>query len=499
MHIANTICQTYNPGMKRFWIGLLFALFMASIFATKTFAFILYVPTATPTPNPTPTSAPIRYYALPTPTPTVTQLHLIVVNSTPTPTPTTIKYIPISPTTNTRLFVPIGPHVTVTYPPTNSVALNGQVEQYTFTVTGLSTSAQYQYRMELWRNGSFLGYINHPQTFTLDTSSSSQSEGDLAGRYWPSGATKAVTASEGSGYTLRAVVMQNGKDVGSAYGNTFSYTSGNYAVNPKITITSPNGGESYAINGAIQYIEFSYSGMDPYKNGNYWYQVYLYKDGKQLGPVGGVTPYELNTNTDKDILGYLAGDYYDNGIHVAQAGRGYTMKIIVTYKGQTVASDSSDNTFSFTASTNTNPPAVHVLSPNGGEVIPMNKLFNVLFEQKNLDPYFSGSYTYLITLLRNGTQLGYIGGPTPQALNDKQTSQDYGFKPQTYFDPQSHTSKNIVSGGGYTLEITVFKKGTPILTDVSDGSFSFGQGATIYLEQVVTTIKESASKLFQLL
>lgn len=487
-------------------IFILISIFSFIFLPKQSLAFILYT---VPTPTPTPTTAPIRYVAINTPTPTPAPIKIILIN-TPTPTPiqtNTIKYIPLN-TSSTPKYLNLTlsePQVNVTYPDSSSIALNGQLEQYTFTISGEDKNKQYQFRLDLYQNGKYLGRITPPPLFSLfniDSSTSVQSAGELAGRYWPSGMSNSAIAPTGTGYKVRTVLVQNGKDVAYGESSSFAYTKSTYTVNPKIKIDSPNGGESYALDGSLKFIQFSYSGFDLYKNGNYEYQIFLYKDGKELGPVGGAQPYELNAKTDNDILGYQSGKYYDNGIKVASAGSGYTMRILVTYNGQKVAADTSDKSFSFTDSTaNTNPPIVHVLSPNGGEVIPLDKdkTQNILFEQKNLDPYYGGSYKFTVKLLRNDKELGYLVSPQPFELNNKETSQALGFRATTYIDSTTFAQKSISSGGGYKVLITIYKIDSPILTDESDGTFSFGGGTNIYVNQFFTSLKEKVGNFFQLL
>ena len=493
--------------MRKFFYALVVAFFL--ILTTKVHAYILYVPTPTPTPAPirliiiptatpvptaAPTLAPIRYYSVPTPTPTPT-------------TSLNYKFVLVSPAPviNKLYLQNTSSGLTVNYPPSTSIMLNGQLEEYMFTVSSQYQSASYHYRIELWHNGQLLGNISPAPLFSpfgIDPTSASQVFGEVAGRYWPTGATKSAVASIGAGYSIRVVLMQNGKDIVSATSSPFSYVQGNYTVNPKITITSPNGGESYPLDGSIKYVMISYSGLDPYKNGNYKYQVFLLKGGQQLGPIGAVEPFELNGNVTSDILGYQSGKYYNNGIKVASAGNDYTMKIVVTLNDQVVASDTSDSNFSFTdTAQNPNPPLVHVLSPNGGEVIPItnDKTYNILFEQKNLDPYYGGSYKYIVQLLRNGTILGYLVSSTPFELNEKETSDALGFRPNTYIDQATHATKNIESGGGYKVKVTIFKVNTPILSDESDGTFSFGGGTSIYVNQFFATIKDTVTNILQLL
>lgn len=193
--------------------------------------------------------------------------------------------------------------ITVTSPNGGENWAAGFVQAITWNVSNVNGTL----KITLMKDGAVLGTI----ASGLDASSGSYS--------WTVGQYTGGTVSEGSGYTVKI------KEQGTTVSDTgdaafFIYTP------PTITVTSPNGGESW-VSGSIQNITWDAT------NVSNTIKITLMKDGVVVGTVaGGLDP---SSGTYSWTVGQYTGG-------TASPGFGYTVKI--KEQGTTVV-DTGDTPF----------------------------------------------------------------------------------------------------------------------------------------------------------
>jgi hypothetical protein len=193
--------------------------------------------------------------------------------------------------------------LTVTSPNGGENWKSGSAQNITWNAPGVSGDL----RITLWKDGALQGTIAKD----LDPGPGSYP--------WIVGQHEGGKAAVGTGYTIK--VKEMGNPVSDFSDAPFNITG--------ITVTSPNGGESWQI-GSNQNITWTTQGV----SGNL--KIYLWKDGILVGTIA------------KD-LDPAAGSYawtvgqYEGG--TASAGTGYTIKI---KEMGVIGSDFSDSAFSLT-------------------------------------------------------------------------------------------------------------------------------------------------------
>ncbi|MBN1196325.1 MAG: hypothetical protein JXA62_02875 [Candidatus Aminicenantes bacterium] len=207
-----------------------------------------------------------------------------------------------------------------------------------------------------------------------------------------------------------------------------------------ITITAPNGGESWAV-GSNQTITWTTSGI---ASGQF--RIILFDGDTNLGTIASYLPVTQNS------FNWIVGNLTD----AANVGAGSNYKIKIRIISE-APSDFSDAAFSITSDTPPPPPpppdgAVSVTSPNGGEQWNKNSTQAIRWSASGI----SGG-TYEITLWRGGANQGTVAN----GISAHQTSFNWNVG-------------TLVGGGeaapatGYIIKVR-HQSGTA--EDVSDRSF----------------------------
>jgi hypothetical protein len=253
------------------------------------------------------------------------------------------------------------------------------------------------------------------------------------------------------GYYYGYELVANEKDAGTALfdvksdmgANLYTYWDGCHMMNlfdfnlygdpsaalesegdPSLTLTSPNGGESWTI-GSTQNITWDAVGI----SGDV--RIVLLKNGASVGTVIGSVPAAQGSYS-WTVGQHTLGD--------VSPGTGYAIRI--KQKGSTLF-DESDAAFTI--------KGIEVSSPNGGESWTMGSTRNITWNAAGIPG------NVRIVLLKNGSAVGTIIGSVPAAQGSYS------------WTVGQHTLGNVSPGTGYTIRIK--EKGSTIF-DVSDGSFS---------------------------
>jgi PKD repeat protein len=295
--------------------------------------------------------------------------------------------------------------ITVISPNGGENWLPGSTENITWTASNVNTSV----KITLWSGGVNVGTIGQ----YLDPISSSYA--------WTVG--KLMDGSyvdPAAGCTIKI------KEIGLPVAD-FSDASFTISNDPTITVTSPNGGETWPP-GLTRYITWNYSNL------TYGLIISLWKDGIKQGIIA-------------NNLDYISGSYawnvgnYDGG--PAEPGPGYTIRIKEI--GNPV-SDFSDGPFTIS-----DQPAIWVTSPNGDEQWSHGFTHDITWQSLNL------SNQVKITLWKDGINQGTIASYLPTT----QTSYSWVVG--------SYDGGTALPGTGYTIKVKEI--GLPT-SDTSDKPFS---------------------------
>jgi len=166
---------------------------------------------------------------------------------------------------------------------------------------------------------------------------------------------------------------------------TLFIISGVFLAAQSITVTSPNGGESWAA-GTSHNITWTTSGIT-----SGYFRIFLFDGATSLGTIATYLPYDQTSFNW--TVGHLT-DAPDVG-----AGANYKIKIRVISEAP---SDFSDAAFTITSGA---PPAgsITVTSPNGGESWEHGTSHNITWTSSGIT-----SGTYKITLLKGGVPAGIV-------------------------------------------------------------------------------------------
>jgi len=193
-----------------------------------------------------------------------------------------------------------------------------------------------------------------------------------------------------------------------------------------ITITSPNGGETWK-KGTSRDITWTSSNLAG------TLAISLWKDGAKVGDIASGISRVASFYT------WVVGAY-DGG--TTDGGSGYTIKI---EESNSNASDSSDSSFTITQ------PTITVLSPNGGE--------NWRLARKHTITWTSSGVTepLTISIWKDGVKVGNILSKIPASMNSY------------IWNTNTLESGSLVIASGYTIRIDEDHTG---VTDSSDTPFS---------------------------
>ena len=205
--------------------------------------------------------------------------------------------------------------------------------------------------------------------------------------------TVPTTLLPGSMYKVAISGVVNGIAVSGSTANYFTITAP--TATPSITVTSPNGGESWAI-GSTHNITWTLSGTLPSTD-----TVNI-----QVSNSSNVVIYQIHTLTAAQGSSGVYSWTVPNNFTGDPNGR-YKIKIDDQQTG--LINDSSDNYFTITAPTAT--PSITVTSPNGGESWAIGSTHNITWTSSGLS---SNAYVYLgingdgVTSNMTGAQIAYV-------------------------------------------------------------------------------------------
>ncbi len=150
-----------------------------------------------------------------------------------------------------------------------------------------------------------------------------------------------------------------------------------YTIPRSVTVTSPNGGESWKL-GSSQNITWTSSGLTETLT------ISLWQNGVKVGDIAS----DISNSTNS--YSWTVGNYSGGTV---SAGTGYTIKIIEAASG---VNDSSNASFTIID------PIITVTSPNGGEVWKMGSTQTITWTSSGLTSQLK------VILLKNGVRVGDI-------------------------------------------------------------------------------------------
>jgi hypothetical protein len=206
-----------------------------------------------------------------------------------------------------QLSAPV-PQITVNSPNGGENWVMGDMHNITWDATGLSANL----KISLWQNGVQIGVI---------ASGINHESGSFP---WPVGDYLGGTATPGIGYTIKI------KEIGTLISDT-SNASFEIAPrpDPSITVTSPNGGETWQL-GTTSNITWTATSLSANL------KISLWKDGSQLGVIA------TDIDPSSGSIAWTVGEYIGG---VAEPALGY--KIRIKEIGTSIL-DTSDNSFEIT-------------------------------------------------------------------------------------------------------------------------------------------------------
>jgi hypothetical protein len=245
---------------------------------------------------------------------------------------------------------------------------------------------------------------------------------------------------------------------------------------PQVTVTTPNAGETLALDGTVLQIVFLVKNFDPAKT--FSYRPELLRNGALLGGTSS-TGFALNTKADSSVVGVTRGHYFVGyNAALATPGGGYQYRIVVyegTWgQGHKVVTSGASPTFSFVPLlTSTGPPTITVVSPSAGASIPLDGgLLQISYGIKHFNP--NKAFSFMPELLHNGALLG----PTSTIGFPLQTSADsavVGVTRGKYWS--GYRELTAPPGPGYQYRISVYEgswgQNHTVVTSGVSGSFTF--------------------------
>lgn len=277
----------------------------------------------------------------------------------------------------------------------------------------------------------------------------------------------------------------------------------NVATLQSVKVISPNGGESFALDGSDQKITFS-ANLDPANDGEYTFQLELWRNGKKVGNINQ-SPQSFSLDNIKTGFGmpqYQVGAYYLGGgapsnYYVADPGAGYQVKVVAYLNGDVVASDESDADFSYIPGPPRGEPHVILEKPNGQETFVLGKGANVQFSYGGLDPY-KRLHEADFELWRNGNRLGNLISLQPISTDAEHVSISVNI--DTYQDETYKTVK-AEPGDGYKLRVILYDSKDAVSQDDSDYPFSFSSPVASggnFLSIIFSRIQSFFGNIFKL-
>lgn len=259
-----------------------------------------------------------------------------------------------------------------------------------------------------------------------------------------------VTAPAHSAGVVRVAVSTIGGTSPDTSNDNYTYTTP-----PTITVTSPNGGESFAA-GSAQPITWTSTDLAPTAT----VKIHLMRDGELPFQIisstanDGTHPWPIQAATEP------AGDY----------------KIRVMWTLNSSVHDFSDDDFSVTGPL---PPSLTVISPNGGEELDAGTEVSVTWSSTSIGP----TANVKLELLRDSGPTLLIASTTPndgerpwQILGTQVTGSDYRIKVTAATNAAIHD----VSDATFTINGAPPPPPPPTITDVDPNEGPLG-GRTIWI------------------
>jgi V8-like Glu-specific endopeptidase len=359
----------------------------------------------------------------------------------------------------------------------NSKTVNGSgTGSFTSNITGLNPATTYHVRAYATNSaGTSYGVDRQFTTDSLPPVEDINVTAPNGGENWPLGATQTITwTSAGLTGNVKIVLYQNGSKVGAIAVNipitqgSYTWTVGNhdggtaspgtgYVVRVKsmvntayyddsdgsftisgLTMTSPNGGESWN-RGTAKAITWASAGL----TGNV--KLVLYQNGAKVGGIVVDIPVTQGSYT------WTVGNY-DGG--TASPGSGYVVR--VKSMVNTACYDDSDASFTIT---DTSP--LTLTSPNGGESWDHGTTKTITWTSSGL----TGNVK--LVLYRNGTKIGGIVVDIPVSQGSYTwTVGDYTggtASPGTGYVVRVKSMVNTAyyddSDGGFTISVSKWNQG----------------------------------------
>jgi PKD repeat protein len=207
---------------------------------------------------------------------------------------------------------------------------------------------------------------------------------------------------------------------------------------PTITVTSPNGGESWQ-RGTSCTVTWDYAG-----NPGSFVKIILVKGGVEVGTISA------NTSIGTGGHGSCKWPIYSSG------STGYDFKVSVQSISQSSVKDMSNNNFNLTSATST--PSITVTSPNGGEVWQRGISRMVTWDYTG-----SPGSTVKIMLVKGSVEVGTIASSVPIGSNG------HG----------SYTWPIYSSGStGSDYKVSVQSISQPAINDMSNSNFALTPAGT---------------------
>ena len=280
------------------------------------------------------------------------------VTSTPAPAPTPAPTPNQTPATS----------ITVTAPYGGETLKRGTTQTVKWSYHGSPGSTV---KIVLQKAGTEVG------TICAGTSTGSNGTGSYSWPIAPSGTT-------GSDFKV-SVQSTNQPAVKDTSDNYFTITPTSTSSPASITVTSPNGGETWQ-RGTSHAVTWSYTGTP-----GSTVKIVLLKAGTEVGTIIG------STSTGSGGTGSYTWPIYPSG------STGSDFKVSVQSISQPTVKDTSNHYFTITPASTSSPASITVTAPNGGETWQRGTSHAVTWSYAG-----SPGSTVKIVLLKAGTEVGTI-------------------------------------------------------------------------------------------
>ena len=315
------------------------------------------------------------------------------------------------------------PSITVTSPDGGETWQRGTSHTVTWSYTGNPGS---NVKLVLVKGGTEVGTI---------IASTSIGSGGTGSYTWDISSGAGLSTGSDFKVSVQSISQPTIKDVSN---NCFTLTSATTSVTaatptPTITVTSPNGGESWP-RGTSHTVSWSYTGSP-----GSTVEIDLVKGGTIVGAIANSVPVGSSGQ----------GSYTWSISSTTMTGSEY--KVIVQSTSQPAIKDTSNGYFTITSAATTTTPSIIVTSPKGGDLW-------YKYTWRDITWSYTGSpgSTVKIVLLKGGTSVGTIADNVPIGNGGKGS---YSWFVWT----------TLTSGSEY--KVSVQSKSQPAINDMTDVNF----------------------------